>query len=100
MNLNYVKLNMPEYRGYIQRVQILIDKPTHTVGDFRDSGLIVSVELYEKSTGKKLPKECTEVIWYALGNKVVQHLETGVYFSESMESKDLKEVEEFLYNKL
>ncbi len=100
MNLNYVKLNMPEYRGYIQRVQILIDKQNPTVSDFRDSGLIVSVELYEKSTGKKLPKECTEVIWYALGNKVVQHLETGVYFSESMESKDLKEVEEFLYNKL
>lgn len=100
MNLNYVKLNMPEHRGYIQRVQILIDKQNPTVSDFRDSGLIVSVELYEKSTGKKLPKECTEVIWYALGNNVIQHLETGVYFSESIESKDLKEVEEFLYNKL
>lgn len=100
MDLNYLKLNKPEHRSYIQRMQILLDKSNHNIGDFRDSGLIFLAENYEKSTGIKLPKECSEVIWYALGDKIIQYLDSGVYFTESMESKDLKAVEEFLYTKI
>lgn len=102
MNSLYLKLNHPEHRSLIQRIQRISDKDTHTFKDFQDTGLMIPRDQFEKTMGGvDLRPSCTVVVWYALNNAIIQGLDSGFFITDSAgenkRSKTLDVVEKFIY---
>lgn len=100
----YIKMHKPENKAYIQRVQQILDSDDPTLKEFQSTGLFIPRDEYETlDSSLILHANCKDVVWYALGNKVIQGLKSGYFIiyrdGKSKRSKTLEVIEKFIYEK-
>lgn len=98
------KMSGSHNRGYIQRLQGMLDKEQLSISDFIDTGLIMKRDEYAiKNPTCYLHRKCSDVIRY-VGNHYIQMLTDGSYLlkyepsEKGKRSKNLKIIEGYLWS--
>lgn len=85
--------------NYIQRMQQLADKDEEfTFSVFKDTGRLIRWYDYKQINPTAiLHEDCVDVMIY-IGNKCIQLLKNGTWYTPETQSKNIKDVEKHLFD--